>query len=107
MKSILLLSILLIISCSPMFLDDDKLNEIWIGVNYNEVVQILGPYNKQIQDLKNPGNSILIWEASKNNIIIPIEKIGAKKNKLGTSISSLHIYINNDGKIVHIKKSLY
>ena len=37
-----------------MFLNDDKLNEIWIGEDYNEVVEILGPYNKQIQDLKNP-----------------------------------------------------
>ena len=105
MKTIIL--ILLIFSCSPMFISDQKLNDIWIGKDYNEITNIIGPFDKQIEDLSKPGNSILIWEASKSNILIQVEKLGSKKNKLGTSISSLHIYIDKDKKITSIKKSLY
>tara|TARA_B100000401_G_C52769908_1_gene702665 strand:- start:148 stop:465 length:318 start_codon:yes stop_codon:yes gene_type:complete len=99
--------IILILSCSPMFISDQKMNEIWIGENYNDVIDILGPYNKKIEDLSKQGHNILIWEASKSNILIPIEKLGSRKNKLGTSVSSLHIYIDENGKIKKIKKSLY
>ena len=105
MKTIIL--ILLIFSCSPMFISDQALNDIWIGKNYNEITNIIGPFDKQIEDLSQPGNTILIWEASKANILIPVEELGAKKNKLGTSISSLHVYIDKNKKIISIKKSLY
>ena len=96
----------LLISCSSIFVTESKLNDLWIGKNYIEIVDILGPYSRQLENLSNPGSKILIWEASKNNILIPIEKLGAK-NKLGTSISSLHIYINQEGLITNIKKSVY
>ena len=96
----------LLISCSSIFVTESKLNDLWIGKNHTEIVDILGPYSRQLENLSNPGSKILIWEASKNNILIPIEKLGAK-NKLGTSISSLHIYINQEGFITDIKKSVY
>ena len=105
MKYIIL--IILILSCSPMFISDQKMDDAWVGKNYNEIIDILGPYNKKIDDLNLTGYSILIWEASKSNILIPIENLGARKNKLGTSISALHIYIDENGKIRKIKKSLY
>ena len=98
--------IILILSCSPMFISDSKIDEIWIGKNYNDIIDILGTYNKRIEDLSQSGHSILIWEASKDNSLIPIEKLGGK-NKLGTSISSIHIFINESDEIMHIKKSLY
>ena len=105
MKYILIL--IFIISCTPMFVNDKNLNAIWVGKDYTEIYDIIGPYNKKIEDLTKSGNSILIWEASKENILIPIEKIGSKKNKLGTSISSLHVYVDENNKIINIKKSLY
>ena len=39
MKSFLL--ILLIMSCSPMFISDEKLNTVWIGKDYNEIITFL------------------------------------------------------------------
>ena len=105
MKYIILL--LFLLSCSPMFITDDKLNKIWVNKNYNEIIDILGPFNRQLEDLSNTENKILIWEASKENILIPIEQLGGRKNKLGTSISSLHIYIDKSENIINIKKSVY
>ena len=99
--------IIFLLSCSPMFTTDNKLNQIWINKHHEEIINILGLYNKKVEDLSKKGNNILIWEASKDNIIIPIEKIGGKKNKLGTSISSIHIYIDHNGIITNIKKSVY
>ena len=96
----------LLISCSSIFVTESKLNDLWIGKNHTEIVDILGPYSRQLENLSNPGSKILIWEASKNNILIPIEKLGAK-NKLGTSISYLHIYINQERLKTNIKKSVY
>ena len=55
--------IILILSCSPMFINDQKMDEIWIGENYNDIIDILGPYNKKIEDLSKQGHNILIWEA--------------------------------------------
>ena len=105
MKKTLIL--LFLLSCSPIFVTDSKINNLWIGEYYTEIIDILGAYNREIEDLSNPGNKILIWEASKDNLLIPIEKLGARKNKLGTSISSLHIYIDQHGYITDIKKSVY
>jgi len=33
--------------------------------------------------------------------------LGGKKNKLGTSISSLHVYVDKSGNITNIKNSVY
>jgi len=107
MKYTYIYIIIFLVSCSPIFIPDAKLNDLWIGENYEDIVDILGPYTREIEDLSNPENNILIWEASKDKILIPIEKLGTKKNKLGTSISSLHVYINNNGYITNIKKSVY
>ena len=50
---------------------------------------------------------ILIWEASKYDPIIPIELLGTKIDKKDTSISSLHVYVDQNGHIIRFKKSLY
>ena len=105
MKYIILL--LFLLSCSPIFITDEKLNKIWINKSYNEIIDILGPFNRKLDDLSNGGYTILIWEASKNNILIPIEMLGGKKNKLGTSISSLPVYVDKSGNITNIKNSVY
>ena len=99
--------ILFLFSCSSFFISESNLNNLWVGKNHAEVIDIIGPYQREVDNLKKINHKILIWEASKENINIPIDKLGTKKNKWGTSITSIHIYIDENGYITDIKKSVY
>ena len=102
-----ILILILILSCSSVFVQDDKIVSLWRGKHQSEIIEKLGPYNKTVEVITDDGGYILIWEASKESIFIPIENIGSKSDKKGTSVSSFHVYVDDDGYIINIKKSVY
>ena len=57
-KKLILLPLIFLLSCSPIFIQDTKLNNLWIGKYYSEIIDILGPYSREIEDLSNPENKI-------------------------------------------------
>ena len=104
---ILFLIILLFLSCTSFFITDDKINSIWKGKHHSEIVDKLGVYSRIIDVEDGTGNQILIWEASKESILIPIENLGVRLDKKETSISSFHVFIDKDGFITGVKKSVW
>ena len=104
-----ILIILLFLSCSSVFVQDDRINSLWVGKHQSEIVDKLGPYTRIINVEDGTGNQILIWEASKESvlILIPIENLGIRVDKKETSISSFHVFIDKDGYIIDIKKSVW
>ena len=107
MRILLIIITLYLISCTPIFINEPKLTNIWIGRHHSELIEQLGPYNKSVDTLTDDNGHILIWEASKESIFIPIENIGAKVDKKGTSVSSIHVYVDINGNVTNIKKSIY
>ena len=102
-----LLSILLFLSCASVFIQDEKINTLWLGKHHTEIVEILGSYTRILDVEDADGNQILIWEASKESTLLPIEKLGVRFDKKETSISSFHVFIDKDGYIIDIKKSVW
>jgi len=101
------LIIILLLSCTSVFIQDDKINSIWTGKHHSEIVDKLGAYNRIIDVEDGNGNQILIWEATKKTVLIPIEKLGVRPDKKETSISSFHVFIDKNGFITDIKKSVW
>ena len=101
------LIIILFFSCTSVFIKDEKINTLWNGRHHSEIIEKLGPYNRMIEVGDGNGNQILIWEASKESILIPIGKLGIKPDKKETSISSFHVFIDKNGMITDIKKSVW
>jgi len=106
MKSLFIL-LFLLCSCSPIFLDAEKITPMWKGKHHSELLDKIGPYHRIMEDMYEEGGQILIWEASKESVLLPIEKLGAKIDKKGTSISSIHVFIDKNGYILNIKKSVW
>ena len=102
-----ILIILLFLSCTSVFVQDDKINSLWRGKHQSEIVDKLGSYTRIIDVGDGTNNQILIWEASKESVLIPIEKLGIRVDKKETSISSFHVFIDKDGYITDIKKSVW
>ena len=102
-----ILIILLFLSCSSVFVQDDRINSLWLGKHQTEIVDKLGSYTRIIDVEDGTGNQILIWEASKESVLIPVEKLGIRADKKETSISSFHVFIDKDGYIINIKKSVW
>ena len=99
--------ILFFLSCTSVFIQDDRINSIWLGKQQTEIVNILGPYTRIIDVEDGSGNQILIWEASKESALMSVEKLGIRADKKETSISSFHVFIDKDGYIIDIKKSVW
>ena len=102
-----LLSIILLLSCTSVFVQDERINNLWLGKHNTEIVEKLGAYNRVLDVENGDGSKILIWEASKESILLPIEKLGIRVDKKETSISSFHVFIDKDGYIIDIKKSVW
>ena len=107
MNNIKYLIFILGLSCTSVFIQDEKINAIWVGKHHSEIVEVLGSYNRSIDVEKGNGRQILIWEASKDATLLPIEKLGIRFDKKETSISSFHVFIDKDGYIIDIKKSVW
>ena len=102
-----ILIILFFLSCSSVFVQDDRINSLWLGKHQTEIVDKLGAYTRIIDVEDGAGDQILIWEASKESVLIPVEKLGIRADKKETSISSFHVFIDKDGYIIDIKKSVW
>ena len=99
--------IILLLSCASVFVQDDKINSLWMGKHHSEMVDKLGTYNRVIDVEDGNGNQILIWEASKKSVLLPIEKLGIRPDEKETSVSSFHVFIDKNGYIIDIKKSVW
>ena len=102
-----ILVILLLFSCSSIFVQDDRIISLWEGKHQFEIVEKLGPYTRVINVEDGDGGQILIWEASKESVLLPIEKLSLKEDKKGTSISSFHVFIDKNGYITDIKRTVW
>ena len=101
------LIIIFFLSCSSVFIQDDRINLLWQGRHQSEIVDKLGSYTRVINVEDGHGSQILIWEASKGSALISVEKLGIRADKKETSISSFHVFIDKEGNITEIKKSVW
>ena len=107
MTNIKYLIFIFCLSCTSVFVQDEKINNLWLGKHNTEIVEKIGAYNRVLDVENGNGSKILIWEASKGATLLPIEKLGIRFDKKETSISSFHVFIDKDGYIIDIKKSVW